>query len=122
MIWDFCKGPIVADKIRLGIIAANIHRGWAIRSHLPAVVASPKFELTAVCTTRMESAGESRQKFGARLALDDCHEMLAHPDIDDVAVGLRSPAHYGPTVAAINAGKHVYTEWQGSGQAVVRGR
>ena len=91
-------------------------------SHLPDVAASPEFGLTAACTTRMESAEEPRQKFGARLALDDCHEMPAHPDIDDVAVGLRAPAHYGPTVAALNAGKHVYTEWQGSGQAVVRGR
>ena len=33
----------MADKIRLGIIGANIHRGWAVRSHLPAVVASPEF-------------------------------------------------------------------------------
>jgi len=76
----------MADKIRLGIIGANIHRGWAVRSHLPAVVASPEFELTAVCTTRMESAEESRQKFGARLAFDDYHTMLAHPDVGQVAV------------------------------------
>ena len=101
----------MADKIQLGIIGANVHRGWAPRAHLPAVVASPEFELTAVCTTRQESAEESRQMFGARLAFDDYHKMLAHPDIDAVAVSLRVPAHYEPTMAAINAGKHVYTEW-----------
>ena len=101
----------MADKIRLGIIGANIHRGWAPRSHLPAIVASPEFELTAVCTTRQESAEESRLKFGARLAFDDYREMLAHPDIDAVAVVLRVPSHYEPTMAALNAGKHVYTEW-----------
>ena len=101
----------MADKIRLGVIGANIHRGWAVRSHLPALVASPEFELTAVCTTRMESAKESQQKFGARLAFDDYREMLAHPDIDAVAVVLRVPAHYETTMAALNAGKHVYTEW-----------
>ncbi len=101
----------MADKIRLGIIGANIHRGWAPRSHLPAIVASPEFELTAVCTTRMESADEAREKFGAKLAFDDYHEMLAHPDIDAVAVSLRVPTHYGPTMDALNAGKHVYTEW-----------
>ena len=99
------------DKIRLGIIGANIHRGWAPRAHLPAVVASPEFELTAVCTTRQESAEESRQKFGARLAFDDYRKMLAHPDIDAVVVSLRVPSHYEPTMAALNAGKHVYTEW-----------
>jgi predicted dehydrogenase len=102
---------VMADKIRLGIIGANIHRGWAPRSHLPAVVASPEFELTAVCTTRQESAEESRQKFGARLAFDDYRKMLAHPDIDAVVVSLMVPSHYEPTMAALNAGKHVYTEW-----------
>ena len=101
----------MADKIRLGIIGANVHLGWARRSHLPAIVASPEFELTGVCTTRMESAEESKQKFGAKLAFDDYHKMLAHPDIDAVAVSLRVPSHYEPTMAAINAGKHVYVEW-----------
>ena len=70
----------MAEKIRLGIIGANVHLGWARRSHLPAIVASPEFELTAVCTTRMESAEEAKQKYGARLAFDDYHKMLAHPD------------------------------------------
>ena len=105
------EGGAMADKIRLGVIGANIHRGWAVRSHLPALVASPEFELTAVCTTRMESAEESQKMFGARLAFDDYREMLIHPDIDAVAVVLRVPAHYEPTMAALNAGKHVYTEW-----------
>ena len=81
----------MADKIRLGIIGANIHRGWAPRAHLPAIVASPDFELTAVCTTRQESAEESRAKFGAKLAFDDWRKMLDHPDID--AVAEESPNH-----------------------------
>ena len=102
---------MAADKIRVGVIGANIHRGWAPRSHLPAIVASPEFELTAVCTTRQESAEESARMFGARLAFHDYRQMLAHPDIDAVAVVLRVPAHYQPTVDAINAGKHVFTEW-----------
>lgn len=101
----------MVEKIRLGIIGANVHRGWAPRAHLPAIVASPEFELTAVCTTRQESAEESRVKFGARMAFNDYRKMLAHPDIDAVAVVLRVPSHYEPTMAALNAGKHVYTEW-----------
>lgn len=101
----------MADRIRMGVIGANIHRGWAPRAHLPAIVASPDFELTAVCTTRKDSAEESAAAFGARLAFDHYQEMLAHPDIDAVAVVLRVPWHYEPTIAAINAGKHVFTEW-----------
>ena len=37
--------------------------------------------------------------------------MKRFPDIDAVAVILRVPAHYELTMAALNAGKHVYTEW-----------
>ena len=88
-----------SEKIRLGIIGANIHLGWAPRSHLPAVVASPEFELTAVCTTRMESAEESAKAFGARLAFDNYQDLIAHPEIDAVAVVLRVPSHYEPTMA-----------------------
>jgi hypothetical protein len=39
---------MAADKIRIGVIGANIHRGWAPRSHRPALVASLEFDLTAV--------------------------------------------------------------------------
>ncbi len=101
----------MADKIRLGIIGASPSVGWAHRSHLPAIAASPEFELTGVCTTRMETAEVSKQQYGARLAFDDYQEMLAHPDIDAVAVVLRVPAHYEITRDALKAGKHVFTEW-----------
>ena len=101
----------MAGKIRLGIIGASPTVGWAHRSHLPAIAASPEFELTGVCTTRMETAEESRRQYGAVMAFDDYHEILAHPDIDAVAVVLRVPAHYQITKDAINAGKHVFTEW-----------
>ena len=99
------------DPIRLGIIGASPTVGWAHRSHLPAIAASPEFELTAVCTTRMETANESARQFGAKLAFDDYHDMLAHPGIDAVAVVLRVPAHYQITKDALEAGKHVFTEW-----------
>ena len=101
----------MADRIRLGIIGANSRKGWASRTHLPAAAASPDFELAAVCTTRQESAEETRQKYGARLAFDDYRNMLEHSDIDAVAVSVKVPAHYEATMAALHAGKHVYTEW-----------
>jgi predicted dehydrogenase len=101
----------MADRIRLGIIGASPSVGWAHRSHLPAIAASPEYELTGVCTTRMETAEEAMKQYGARLAFDDYKKMLAHPEIDAVAVVLRVPAHYQITKDALNAGKHVFTEW-----------
>ena len=37
--------------------------------------------------------------------------MVESPEIDAVAVVVRVPSHYEPTKAAIEAGKHVFTEW-----------
>src|SRR4051812_39914260 len=101
----------MANKLRLGIIGANLRSHWASRSHFPALAASPDWVVTAVCTTRRDSAEEARVKFGAKLAFDDYRKMVASPEIDAVLVVVRVPSHYGPTRAALEAGKHVYTEW-----------
>ncbi|MGH7092486.1 MAG: Gfo/Idh/MocA family protein [Stellaceae bacterium] len=101
----------MADKIRLGLIGASVRGTCSSRSHLPAVRASAEVELTAVCTTRADSAEAARQAYGARLAFDDYRKMVASPEIDAVAVVVRVPSHYGPTKAALEAGKHVYCEW-----------
>jgi predicted dehydrogenase len=101
----------MADKIRLGLIGASVKGTWSARSHLPAVRASAEVELTAVCTTKADSAEAARQAYGARLAFDDYRKMIASPEIDAVAVVVRVPSHYAPTKAALEAGKHVYCEW-----------
>src|SRR3954451_15542740 len=101
----------MANKIRLGFIGANVKSTWASQSHFPALRASPDVEMTAVCTTRPETAEEARKAFGAKLAFTDFRQMIASKEIDAVAVVVRVPSHYEPTKAAIEAGKHVYTEW-----------
>jgi len=101
----------MANKIRLGFVGANVSSTWSSQSHFPALLASPDVELTAVCTTRPESAEEARQAFGAKIAFHDFRAMVASSEIDAVAVVVKVPSHYEPTKAAIEAGKHVYTEW-----------
>ena len=101
----------MADKIRLGFVGANVNSTWSTQSHFPALLASPDVEFTAVCTTRPESAEEARQAFGAKLAFHDFRTMAESDEIDAVAVVVRVPSHYEPTKAAIEAGKHVLTEW-----------
>src|SRR6059058_1776551 len=104
-------GSSMAEKLRLGLIGASVRGTWSSRSHLPALQASADVELTAVCTTRADSAEAARQAYGARLAFDDWRKMVASPEIDAVAVVVRVPSHYAPTKAALEAGKHVYCEW-----------
>ena len=97
------------DKVKIGVVGANIN-GWANR-HLQAIKALPQWDLVAVCTTRMESAREAAEAFDAPLAFDDYREMVTHDGIDAVLVCLQAPRHIGPTTAALESGKHVYTEW-----------
>ena len=101
----------MADKIRLGLIGASVRGTWSARSHLPALQASSEVELTAVCTTKADSAEAARRAWGARLAFDDYRRMVGSPDIDAVAVVVRVPSHFAPAKAALEAGKHVYCEW-----------
>src|SRR6266478_6626142 len=110
-MWISQGGSDMADKIRLGLIGASVRGTWSARSHLPALQASTDVELTAVCTTRADSAEAARRAWGARLAIDDYRKMIASPEIDAVAVVVRVPSHYAPTKAALDAGKHVYCEW-----------
>ena len=101
----------MATRIRLGLLGASVRGTWSARAHLPALKTSPDFELAAVCTTKADSAEAARRAHGARLAFHDWRQMVASPEIDAVAVSVRVPGHYEPTRAAIEAGKHVYTEW-----------
>ena len=102
---------MVDDKIRVGIIGANVSRGWGSSAHIPALLSLPEYELTAVCTAHQATAEESAEKFGARLAFQDHEELVAHPDIDLVTVAVRVPYHHQLTMAALKGGKHVFTEW-----------
>ena len=90
----------MADKIRLGLIGASVRGTWSARSHLPALQPSSGVELTAVCTTKADSAEAARRAWGARLAFDDYRKMVASPEIDAVAVVVRVPSHYAPTKPA----------------------
>lgn len=104
----------MAGKIRVGIVGATVTpggSGWGANAHVPALHALPDFELKAVCTAHEETALASQQAFGSELAFHDINDMVAHPDIDLVAVSVRVPWHRDLVVPAIKAGKDVFCEW-----------
>src|SRR5919204_1321087 len=102
---------MTSSKIRVGIVGASASRGFASIAHIPALQALPDFEITAVCTTRQESAEAAAQHFGVPLAFSDAEQLARHPDVDLVTVSVKVPDHFRPVMAAIEAGKHVYCEW-----------
>jgi predicted dehydrogenase len=101
-----------AKKIRVGIIGANPDRGWAAQAHIPALTSlSDDFEITALSTTRRESADAAGKLFNVPVAFDNHQDLVNSPTVDVVAVTVKVPYHLELATAALGAGKAVYCEW-----------
>jgi predicted dehydrogenase len=101
----------MAGPIRVGIVGANPTRGWALSAHLPALSALPGFEVTAVSTTRSESAAETAKRFSIPHSFDNAKALAENEDVDLVVISVKVPHHLELTKIALDAGKHVFTEW-----------
>jgi len=99
------------EPIRVGIIGANLDRSWAAAAHLPALAHLDEFAVTAVATTRLDTARAAADAFGVPHAFAGASELVAHPEVDLVVVAVKAPAHADPIRAALAAGKHVLSEW-----------
>src|SRR4051795_6288190 len=101
-----------AKRIRVGIIGANPDRGWAAQAHIPALKSlSEDFEITALSTSRRESADAAGKIFDVPLAFDNHHDLVTSDAVDVVAVTVKVPDHLELATAALEAGKAVYCEW-----------
>src|SRR5436309_7680755 len=99
-------------RIRVGIIGANPDRGWAAEAHIPALKSlSNDFEITALSTSRRESADAASKLFGVRIAFDNHQDLVNRADVDVVAVTVKVPYHLELATAALHADKAVYCEW-----------
>src|ERR1700674_2745056 len=99
-------------RIRVGIIGANPDRGWAAQAHIPALKSlADDFEITALSTTRRESADAAGQLFGVPVAFDNHEKLVSSPSVDVVAITVKVPYHLELATAALDAGKAVYCEW-----------
>jgi predicted dehydrogenase len=100
------------NRIRVGIIGANPDRGWAAQAHIPALMSMPdEFEITALSTSRRESADAAGKLFGVPLVFDNHHDLVSSNAVDLVAVTVKVPHHLELATAALDAGKAVYCEW-----------
>jgi predicted dehydrogenase len=95
-------------KIKLGVIGCG---DIAFRSYLPAIQRlAHMVELTAVCDIVATRADRAKAQYGARAAFADAEEMLASAELDGVLVLTDMRSHGPLSLAALEAGKHVYVE------------
>lgn len=101
----------MSNELRIGLIGASARGGWARESHIPAIQGTDGVVLEAVATSHQASADEAARAFQARLAFGDAHAMVQAPSVDLVVVSVAVPAHRELVIAALEAGKHVLSEW-----------
>lgn len=97
-------------KLKIGIIGCG---GIANQKHFPALMANADLnEIVAFCDNQVERAEKAAAEFGAEGAkvYADYHELLADPAVEVVHVCTPNVAHSEITIAAFEAGKHVYCE------------
>src|SRR6266568_4474085 len=100
----------MSEHIRVGIVGAS-PQSWATAAHLPALAHLDELTVTAVATTRQDSARAAAGTFGIPHAFASAEELASHPEVDLVVVSVKVPAHAAVIRAALAAGKHVYAEW-----------
>ena len=97
--------------IGVGIIGVQPGRSWAALAHIPAIEVLPGYTVSALSTTRMESAKAAGELFGVSNCYDNHHDLVNDPAVDLVIVAVKVPHHFELVNAALDAGKMVYCEW-----------
>ena len=94
--------------IRVGIVGT----GGISRAHHRAYTKVGGFEIVAVCDIIAEKALQAAENWGVpkKNVFTSYNKMLEMDEIDTVSVCTYNQAHRRPTVAALNAGKHVFCE------------
>ncbi|MCC7491531.1 MAG: Gfo/Idh/MocA family oxidoreductase [Fimbriimonadaceae bacterium] len=102
------KGKKKSSKLGVGVIGSG---GIAQAAHLPGYAAVPDLcELVAVADVSGEVARGAAEKFGVKHVYTDYTKLLERDDIDVVSVCTPNLYHHEPTIAALQAKKHVLVE------------
>jgi predicted dehydrogenase len=103
-------------KTRVGFIGSG---GIAQAKHVPGHKGVLNVEIVACCDIdeRRAKAFAERNQIPAQHVFTDYHKMLEMDALDAVSVCTPNNLHAGPTVAALNAGKHVLCEKPLAGNA-----
>jgi predicted dehydrogenase len=93
-------------QIRIGIIGIGIIG----KAHLQEYASIPGAEVVAICDINEQEARLAAEKYSITDVYTNYKEILARDDIDAVDVCLHNNFHAPLTIAALQAGKHVYCE------------
>ena len=95
------------QTVRIGIIGA----GGIVRTrHMPELSRIPDVEVVAVCNRSRASSEQFAKEFGIPEVFDRWEDLIAASGIDAVLIGTWPYMHRTLSVAALDAGKHVFCQ------------
>jgi predicted dehydrogenase/threonine dehydrogenase-like Zn-dependent dehydrogenase len=98
----------VDGRVKMALVGAG---GFAQGMHLPNLLKmKDKYDLRTVVSRTGLSARGAAERFGIANAATDYQTVLDDPQIDLVLIATRHDLHAEMTLAALNAGKHVFVE------------
>ncbi|MDX9972348.1 MAG: Gfo/Idh/MocA family oxidoreductase [FCB group bacterium] len=95
------------DKIRIGFVGLG---GIARIRHVPGLKALEGVELVAVANRSRETTEAAAREFGIPNACDSWDELVHRDNVDAVFIGTWPYMHCPVTLAALEAGKHVFCQ------------
>ena len=102
--------------LKVGIVSA----AWGAFAHLPAWRSLDGVEVTAICTSRKETAEAAAERCSIERPFWDAMELCRDPDIDIVDLGTRPGTRLPWVIEALKNGKHIYNScphaphWEGA--------
>jgi predicted dehydrogenase len=93
-------------RVKYGVIGL----GWFGQKHCEALAALPNVKLHSLCTRNPTRLAELATSFEVQNTYTDYQQMLADPELEAVSIVTMWDKHLQPTVAALEAGKHVLVE------------
>ena len=97
----------MAKTIKIGMVGVGAISGIYLENITNRF---QEIELVAVCDLIRERAEKAQGKYNVPKLYDTMYELFADPEIDIVLNLTRPYEHYGVSIEALKAGKHVYSE------------
>jgi predicted dehydrogenase len=94
-------------KLRIGFIGAG---GIVRQRHVPGLRGLPGVELAGVVNSSKESSERAAREFGIARTYDSPEQLIQSDDMDVVWIGTQPYLHSKYTIAALEAGKHVFCQ------------
>ena len=91
--------------INVGVINTG---WWADAMYLPALKAHSQVNVAAICGRNLEKAAAFAAKWGVPKHFTDVEQMIGSGELDAVIVASHTNFHHAQTMAALNAGLHVF--------------